>query len=184
MASSVPPASASGAPPEASARTKSPKRAASACRMRAGRIRFAETGSGLRAARDRGVLHGRLLIEELGKLLRHGAAKLLRIHDSHGTPVIARHVVAYADGDQFDRRARFDLLDHPTQMAFEVIAGIDRKSGIINRRSVRYHHQDPALLSACQQALMGPVERFAVDVLLEQTFAHHQAEILARAPPG
>ena len=30
---------------------------------------------------------------------------------------------------------------------------------------------------------MRPVERLAVDVLLEQTLAHHQAEILARAPP-
>ncbi len=30
---------------------------------------------------------------------------------------------------------------------------------------------------------MRPVERLAVDVFLEQAFAHHQAEILARAPP-
>ena len=30
---------------------------------------------------------------------------------------------------------------------------------------------------------MRPVERLAVDVLLEQALAHHQAEILARAPP-
>ncbi len=31
---------------------------------------------------------------------------------------------------------------------------------------------------------MRPVQRLAVDVLLEQALAHHQAEILARAPPG
>src|SRR5476651_1764512 len=31
---------------------------------------------------------------------------------------------------------------------------------------------------------MRPVERLAVDVFLEQALAHHQSEILARAPPG
>src|SRR5450631_717406 len=30
---------------------------------------------------------------------------------------------------------------------------------------------------------MRPIERLAVDVFLEQALAHHQAEILARAPP-
>ena len=35
-----------------------------------------------------------------------------------------------------------------------------------------------------EQPLVRPVERLAVDVLLEQALAHHQAEILARAPPG
>src|SRR6185437_12428249 len=30
---------------------------------------------------------------------------------------------------------------------------------------------------------MRPVERLAVDVFLEQALAHHQPEILARAPP-
>ena len=34
-----------------------------------------------------------------------------------------------------------------------------------------------------KQALVRPVERLAVDVLLEQALAHHQAEVLARAPP-
>src|SRR5450759_4640039 len=31
---------------------------------------------------------------------------------------------------------------------------------------------------------MRPVDRLAVDVLLEQALAHHQPEILARASPG
>ena len=35
-----------------------------------------------------------------------------------------------------------------------------------------------------EQALVRPVERLAVDVLLEQPLAHHQPEVLARAPPG
>ena len=30
---------------------------------------------------------------------------------------------------------------------------------------------------------MRPVQRLAVDIFLEQPLAHHQAEILARAPP-
>src|SRR5579872_4717593 len=30
---------------------------------------------------------------------------------------------------------------------------------------------------------MRPVQRLAVDIFLQQTFAHHQAEILARPPP-
>src|SRR6185503_9109524 len=44
-------------------------------------------------------------------------------------------------------------------------------------------HQDLALLGAREQALVRPIERFAVDVFLEQSLAHHQAEILARATP-
>ena len=35
-----------------------------------------------------------------------------------------------------------------------------------------------------EQALVRPIERLAVDILLEQAFAHHQAEILARPAPG
>src|SRR5581483_9560984 len=36
---------------------------------------------------------------------------------------------------------------------------------------------------ARRKVLVRPVERLAVDVLLEQTLAHHQAEILARPAP-
>ncbi len=35
-----------------------------------------------------------------------------------------------------------------------------------------------------QQALVRPQQRLAVDVLLQQPLAQHQAEVLARAPPG
>ncbi len=41
-----------------------------------------------------------------------------------------------------------------------------------------------ALLGARHQPLVGPDQGLAVDVLLEQALAHHQAEVLARAPPG
>ena len=53
----------------------------------------------------------RILLEQLGELLGHGAAQLLGVHDGHGAPVIARHVMADADGDELDRRTRLDLLD-------------------------------------------------------------------------
>ena len=34
------------------------------------------------------------------------------------------------------------------------------------------------------EALIWAHQRLAVDVFLEQPLAHHQAEVLARAPPG
>ena len=43
---------------------------------------------------------------KLGQLLGHGAAELLGIDDGDGAPVIARHVMADADGDELDRRAQ------------------------------------------------------------------------------
>ena len=91
--------------------------------------------------------------------------------------------MADADGEQFDGRAGFDLFNHMAQMPFEIIARIDRQRGIIHRRTVGNHHHDAALLGPTQQTLMRPVQRLAVDVLLEQAFAHHQPEIFARTPP-
>src|SRR3712207_8702863 len=35
-----------------------------------------------------------------------------------------------------------------------------------------------------RSTLVRPVESLPVDVLLEQSLAHHQAQVLARAPPG
>ena len=127
---------------------------------------------------------GALLLEQLGELLGHRAAELLGVDDGDGAAVVARHVVADADGDQLDRRARLDLLDDVAQVPLEVVAGIDRQGRIVDRRAVGDHHQDAALLGPAEQALVRPVERLAVDVLLQQALAHHQAEILARAPPG
>ena len=79
---------------------------------------------------------GGLLVEQLGELVGHGAAELLGVDDGDGAAVVARHVVADADRDQLDRRAGLDVLDHPAQMAFEIIAGIDRQ-----RRSRRPAHR-------------------------------------------
>ena len=91
--------------------------------------------------------------------------------------------MADADGDQLDRRAVLDLLDDVAQVLLEIVAGIYRQRRIVDRRAVGDHHQDAPLLGAAEQALMRPIQRLAVDVLLQQALAHHQAQILARAPP-
>jgi len=56
---------------------------------------------------------GPMFLEQLGKLFGHDAAELLGVDDGDRAAVVARDVVADADGDQFDRRARLDILDHP-----------------------------------------------------------------------
>ena len=75
------------------------------------------------------------LVEQLGELLHHRAAELLGVDDGDGAAVVARHVVADADGDQLDRRARLDPVDDVAQVALEVVAGIDRQRRI--RRPAR-----------------------------------------------
>src|SRR3954468_25078471 len=123
------------------------------------------------------------LAEQFGGFFSDGAAELFGVHDRHRAAIIARHVVADADRDQLDRRAGLDLLDDVAQVPLEVVAGIDRQRGIVDRRTVRDHHQDLALLGPAEQALVRPVERLAVDVLLQQPLAHHQAEIFSRTAP-
>ena len=126
----------------------------------------------------------RLVLEKLRKLFRHRTAELFGIHDGDGAAIVARDVVADADGDEFDRRLRLDLFDHAPQVLFEIVARIDGEGRVVDRRAVRNHHQDAALFRAGEQAVMRPDERFAVDIFLQQPFAHHEAEIAPRAPPG
>src|SRR5690606_9261914 len=47
----------------------------------------------------------------------------------------------------------------------------------------RDDHQDAPLLGPGDQAAVGPEQRLAVDVLLEDALAQHQAQILAGPPP-
>ena len=131
----------------------------------------------------RGRLLGLFLVEQRGELLHHRAAELVGVDDGDGAAVVARDVVADADGDQLDRRARLDPVDDVAQVALEIVAGIDRQRRIVDRRAVGDHHQDLALLGARQQAVVRPQQRLAVDVLLEDALAQHQAEVLARPPP-
>ena len=104
----------------------------------------------------RAQLLRRVLVEQLGELVGHRAAELLGVDDGDGAAVVARHVVADADGDQLDRRAGLDLLDHPAQVALEIVAGIDRQRGVVDRRAVGDHHQDLALLGARRAGACAP----------------------------
>src|SRR5260370_35553039 len=86
-------------------------------------------------AHDANVL-GLFLVEQRGELLHHGAAQLVGVDDGDGATVVARDVVADADGDQLDRRARLDPVDDVAQMALEVVARVHRQDGIVDRRPV------------------------------------------------
>ena len=61
-----------------------------------------------------------VLVEQLRQLLRHRAAQLLGVGNRHGPVVIARHVMADADGDKLHRRALLDLSDDEAKVAFEI----------------------------------------------------------------
>src|SRR6516225_5262577 len=140
----------------------------------------------LMQAPSRSVVGGRgpmSLAEEFGELFGDGAAELFGIDDGDGTTIVAGDVVTDADGDQLDRRTGLDLLDDMAQMPLQVVAGIDRQRRIVDQRAVRNHHQDLALLLAAEKALVRPVQRFAVDVFLQEALAHHQAQLLACPPP-
>src|SRR5260370_5271174 len=84
----------------------------------------AATGAAARLAHGPNVL-GLFLVEQRGKLLHHGTAQLIGVDDGDGSAIVARDIVADADGDQLDRRARLDPVDDVAQVALEVVAGID-----------------------------------------------------------
>src|SRR5262245_30518074 len=104
-------------------------------------IRLAQTRAYLTVLR-------RMFIKQLGKLFGHGAAQLLGVHDGHGAAVVASHIVADADCDQLDWRARLDVFDYPAQVTLQVVARIDRQCRIVDRGAIRDHHEDAALLGA------------------------------------
>ena len=91
--------------------------------------------------------------------------------------------MADADGKQLHRALSLDVLDHLAQVLLQIIAWIDRQGGIVDRCAVRYDHENASLLMACQQSGMGPQQRLSVDVLFQETLAHHQAEVAARPAP-
>ena len=67
-----------------------------------------------------------VFVEQLGQLLHHRAAEFLRINDRHRTAVVARDIVADADGDQLHLLAVLDVADHFAQVLFKVVAGVHR----------------------------------------------------------
>src|SRR6476660_3201664 len=143
------------------------------------------TSLGARDAWGRAVdlAPGKVLIEQLGELVGHYAGELFGIGHRHGASIIARHIMTDADGNKLDRRPRLDFLDYLAEMALEIRTGIDRERGIVDRRAVGDHHQNVPLLGPRQQAAVRPGERLAVDILLEQAFAHHEPEIAPRPAP-
>src|SRR5258705_10927505 len=91
------------------------------------------------------------LVEQFGELFGDGAAELFGVDDGDGAAIVARDVVANADRDQLDRRAGLDLLVGIAQMGPQVVAGIDRQRGIVDRRSVGNYHQGLASLGVAPQ---------------------------------
>jgi len=89
-----------------------------------------------------------------------------------------------ADGDELDRGLLLDPVDHAAQVLLEVARRVHRQRRIVDRRAVRNDHQDAAILGSGEQARVRPEQRLAVDVFLQQTLAHHQAEVAPGATPG
>src|SRR3546814_11799237 len=69
-------------------------------------------------------------------------------------------------------------------MTLQIGAAVDGQGGIVDWRTVTDDHHYAAILGPADQAVMRPEERLAIDVFLEQPFAHHQAEIASRPTPG
>src|SRR5690625_1130007 len=65
-------------------------------------------------------------VEQRRQLLGQCTGKLLGIGNRHGTFIIARHIMADTDGDQFDLPATLDHLDHIAEMPLEIVRRIDR----------------------------------------------------------
>ena len=60
---------------------------------------------------------GAVFLKELGQFFGHGATQFLGIDDGDGALVIAGHVMADADGDEFDGRLAFDVGNDLAQVA-------------------------------------------------------------------
>ena len=138
-------------------------------------------------ARDRAAAAAlrRGFVEQLRELLGHRAAQLLGIHDGHGPAIIARHVMADADGGQLHRRS---WSRSPRSPGADAVPDNCRNSPTGWNRPPARRRRSPSGSCAARAApisrLVRPHQRLAVDILLQQALAHHQAEILARAPPG
>ena len=62
-------------------------------------------------------------------------------------------------------------------MLFQIAAMVDRQGAVIDWCTVGNHHQNAAVFGAGDQAVVRPKQRFAVDILFQQAFAHHQAKV-------
>jgi hypothetical protein len=109
----------------------------------------------------------RITVEKARQLFRDGAGQLFGIGDRDRAFVVARHVMADADGQKLHRLALLDHGDHVAQVLLEVIRRVHRERGVVHRRAVGDHHQDLARLGPVQHPPMRPFQRLAVDVLLQ-----------------
>ncbi len=93
----------------------------------------------MQAARPSGTLslHAGVLREQLRQLFGHDAAEFLSVDDGHRAPVVARDVVADADGDELERHLRWVIEDIETRSPVELIAiGIGHDVTRYYRRAV------------------------------------------------
>src|SRR5438309_1995510 len=67
-------------------------------------------------------------------------------------------------------------------MTFEIAAAVRRCRRVVHRSAIRNHHEDAPLLGPGNQSIMRPEQGLAVDILLEQPLAHHEAEVSSRVP--
>ena len=67
------------------------------------------------------------LAEQFGELFGDGAAEFFRIDDGDGAALMARDVVAAADGRQLDGGFFLYVRDHLAEMLFQIITGIHRE---------------------------------------------------------
>lgn len=79
-------------------------------------------GAGVAAATGGSFVGFMLLFKKLDEFFCHRTSKLRSIGNGDGALVVARYVVANADGNQFDRRVIFDLVNDLAQVLFEVAA--------------------------------------------------------------
>ncbi len=99
--------------------------------------------------------------------------------------IVARHVVADADGDQLDGRAlsrspRSPCADAAPGSLPELTDRVESSTGAPSEIIIRMRRRS----GRAMQAVMGPGQGLAVDVLLQQLLAHHQRRAALGAAPG
>ena len=91
--------------------------------------------------------------------------------------------MADADGDKFDAAAVLNFIDDHAQVTLKHARFILALRGIVHGRAIGNHHHYAALFWPCHESAVRPFQRFAVNIFLQKTFAHHQAKITLGAAP-
>src|SRR3546814_18950378 len=72
-----------------------------------------------------------IFVKKAGQLLHHGPAKLFGVHDRHRAPIIARDIMADANGDELHGRAVFDPFDNLPHMTLQIGSADNGQGGIV-----------------------------------------------------